>query len=79
MNIHVVQSGETLWQIAGYYNVSIEDIVNINSLNNPDILLPVNALLIPTNSITYTVQQGDTFWQLAEKCGVSVQQRLWEN
>ncbi|HPW99973.1 MAG TPA: LysM peptidoglycan-binding domain-containing protein [Sedimentibacter sp.] len=79
MNIHVVQSGETLWQIADYYDVSIEDIVNINRLNNPDILLPGHALLIPTNSITYTVQQGDTIWQIAQEFGVSVQELLWEN
>ncbi len=53
MQIHVVQRGETLWQIADYYNVNIQDIVNLNGLNNPNILLPGHALLIPTNDNTY--------------------------
>ncbi len=78
MHIHVVQRGEVLWRIAEYYNVSIEDIVNLNKLNNPNILLPGQALLIPTNG-TYTVKQGDTIWQIAQKFGVSVQDLLGEN
>ena len=79
MNIHVVQRGESLWQIADRYHVSIEDIVNLNKLNNPNILLPGHALLIPTKGQTYTVQQGDTIWQIAQRFGVSPQDLLWEN
>jgi len=79
MIIHVVKRGEALWQIADRYNVTIEDIVNLNKLNNPDILLPGHALLIPTGRQTYTVQKGDTIWQIAQKYGVSPQNLLWEN
>ncbi|NLK63509.1 MAG: LysM peptidoglycan-binding domain-containing protein [Tissierellia bacterium] len=79
MNIHVVQRGEVLWQIADYYNVSMQDIINLNKLNNPNILLPGHALLIPTDRNTYTVKQGDTIWQIAQNFGVSVQDLLWEN
>lgn len=79
MHIHVVQRGEVLWKIADYYNVSIQDIVNLNKLSNPDILLPGHALLIPTNENTYTVRQGDTIWQIAQNFGVNVQDLLWEN
>lgn len=79
MYIHVVQKGEVLWKIADYYNVSIQDIVNLNRLNNPDILLPGHALLIPTVENTYTVRQGDTIWRIAQNLGVSTQELLWEN
>ncbi|HHZ02909.1 MAG TPA: LysM peptidoglycan-binding domain-containing protein [Tissierellia bacterium] len=79
MYIHVVQKGEMLWQIADYYKVSIQDIVNLNKLRSPDILLPGQALLIPTKENTYTVRQGDTMWQIAQNFGVSVQDLLWEN
>ena len=79
MNIHVVQRGEVLWQIADYYNVSMQDIINLNKLNNPNILLPGHALLIPTDRNTYTVKQGDTIWQIAQNFGVRVQDLLWEN
>ncbi len=79
MHIHVVQRGEVLWRIADYYNVSIEDIVNLNGLINPDVLLPGQALLIPANDNTYTVKQGDTIWQIAQNFGVNIQDLLWEN
>lgn len=79
MNIHVVQRGDVLWQIANYYNVSIEDIVNLNGLTNPDVLLPGQALLIPAHDNAYTVKQGDTIWQIAQNFGVNVQDLLWEN
>lgn len=79
MHIHVVQKGEVLWEIADYYNVSIQDIANLNGLINPDILLPGQALLIPTAENTYTVRQGDTIWQIAQNFGVNVQDLLWEN
>ena len=79
MHIHVVQRGEVLWRIADYYNVSIQSIVDLNRLTNPDILLPGHALLIPTNENTYTVKEGDTIWQIAQNFGVNVQDLLWEN
>ena len=59
MYIHVVQKGDVLWKIADRYNVSIQDIVDLNKLSNPNILLPGHALLIPTQN-TYTVKRGDT-------------------
>ena len=79
MHIHVVQKGEMLWRIADYYNVSVQDIVELNKLNNPDILLPGHALLIPTAENTYTVREGDTIWQIAQNFGVNTQDLLWEN
>jgi spore germination protein len=78
MHIHVVQRGEVLWRIADYYNVSIQDIVNLNRLTNPNILVPGHALLIPTKN-TYTVRRGDTLWKIAQKFGVNIQDLLREN
>ena len=79
MHIHVVQRGEVLWRIADYYNVSVQDIAELNGLSNPDILLPGQALLIPAAENTYTVREGDTIWQIAQNFGVNTQDLLWEN
>ena len=78
MYIHVVQKGDVLWKIADRYNVSIQDIVDLNKLSNPNILLPGHALLIPTKN-TYTVRRGDTIWKIAQKFGVNIQDLLAEN
>ena len=79
MHIHVVQKGEVLWKIADYYNVSIQSIVDLNKLANPDILIPGHALLIPANENTYIVKEGDTIWLIAQNFGVASQDLLWEN
>jgi len=36
---HIVQSGETLWSIAGKYNLRVGDLILINSIENPDLII----------------------------------------
>lgn len=43
---HVVKSGETLSTIAGRYGVSVEDLVRINGLRNPDMVYAGEVLSI---------------------------------
>ena len=49
MEIHVVQSGDTLWEIARQYGVPVDQIITANALDNPDNLVVGMALVIPTN------------------------------
>lgn len=72
MQIHVVQSGETLTVIARQYGVTVGQIVRANQLENPDQLVPGLALVIPTTVPTpnpnkpvidvnaYTINTGET-------------------
>jgi hypothetical protein len=48
MLIHIVQSGDTLYDIAEKYGVSVEDIVKANELENPDWLSIGQELIIPS-------------------------------
>ena len=48
MEIHVVQSGDTLWEIARQYGVSIDQIVTANALENAHTLAVGMALVVPT-------------------------------
>jgi LysM repeat protein len=43
----VVQDGDTLSGIAEQFNVTIQQIIDANSLQNPDLLLPGQELVIP--------------------------------
>lgn len=45
--IHVVQPGETLSQIAARYRVSLQELVRINNLRNPRLILAGQRLTIP--------------------------------
>lgn len=44
---YVVQDGDTLSGIAEQFNVTIKQIIDANSLQNPDLLLPGQELVIP--------------------------------
>ncbi|HWL24528.1 MAG TPA: LysM peptidoglycan-binding domain-containing protein [Ureibacillus sp.] len=72
MLIHTVKTGETLWQLANSYNVSVDAIQRINELPNPNRLLLGQSLVIPVAGIIHTIQYGDTLWSLTNQYGISV-------
>ncbi len=45
--VYVVQLGETLSQIAQKFNVTVNEIISINSISNPDLISPGIRLYIP--------------------------------
>jgi murein DD-endopeptidase MepM/ murein hydrolase activator NlpD len=49
--IYVVQSGDTLGKIAAQFGVTIEELMQLNGLSNPDYLSVGQELLIPTDSV----------------------------
>ncbi|TBL77876.1 LysM peptidoglycan-binding domain-containing protein [Paenibacillus thalictri] len=71
MQIHVVQGGDTLWQLSQQYGVSTQQIVAANGLENPNQLLIGQAVIIPTSYYTYTVQPGDNIFTIAANFGTT--------
>jgi murein DD-endopeptidase MepM/ murein hydrolase activator NlpD len=70
--VHVVQAGETLVGIATRYETTVEEIVILNGLANPDALFEGQELLIPgvageLVATVYTVQAGDSLAGVAER------------
>ncbi|MDQ0285985.1 hypothetical protein J2Z49_001090 [Desulfofundulus luciae] len=45
--LHRVRPGETLWALARRYNTSVEEIIRLNGLTNPDCIYPGDLLQIP--------------------------------
>lgn len=70
MQIHVVQPGETIRDIAREYNTTSAAIAGANQLPNPNQLVVGQALVIPILGSYYTVQSGDTLYKIGEKYGV---------
>ena len=74
--IHTVQRGETLFAISRRYNVSIQDIVSLNNITNPDLVFEGQQLRIPVpgpgNTQTYTVRPGDSTWIIAQRFRTTV-------
>jgi len=73
LQIHVVQKGESLSEIAKQYNTTIKQITLANELTEPDVLVVGEALIIPIPNQQYVVEPGDYLVGIAEKLGISLQ------
>ena len=81
---YTVQSGDTLSEIANRYGTTLQELVDINNITNPNLIYPGETIRIATNSsvhgsetrgtgsIIYTVQRGNTLSQIASAYGVTV-------
>ena len=79
---YTVKRGDTLSQIALAYGVSINHIVELNNIENPNLIYPGEKLRITQSNSTvlnplknnniYTVKRGDTLWQIAKTYSVTV-------
>jgi LysM repeat protein len=77
---HTVAPGDTLSYLAQVYVVTVGEIVDLNSLPNPDLILPGQDLLIPggdsasapaPGDAVYTVVDGDTLSGIANHFGIA--------
>lgn len=75
---HKVQSGESLWTIARYYDVSTKELCAWNNIGIRDPLYKGQSLKIRSNlygkQITYILKNGDSLWTVAKKYNVSTTQ-----
>lgn len=81
---YTVKRGDTLSEIANQYGTTVQELVDINNLSNPNLIFPGQILRVSTNStmpgsetrgtgsIIYTVQRGNTLSQIASAYGVTV-------
>ncbi len=71
--VHVVQPGETLWDIALHHDLDVETLVAANGITRPDRIAVGQSLkILPVRGVLYRVRAGDTVDQLARRFGVEV-------
>ena len=71
---YTIQKGDSLYSIAKKYNVTIDEIKELNNLTS-NLLSIGQVLLIPSSTpleTTYTVQKGDSLYSIAKKYNTSV-------
>ena len=71
--VHTVQSGETLWDIAQAYGITVDSIVSANDLTNPNRLRVGQKLEILTvKGVLHEVSAGESLWEIAQRYKVSI-------
>lgn len=80
-NYYTIKTGDTLYSLARFYNVSLDDLIEANPGINPDNLrvgqvicipLATPPIACPPGTAVYTIQAGDTFYRLARRFNVSI-------
>ena len=74
-NYYTVKQGDSLWSIAKKYNVTVNELKNINNLSSNLLSIGQN-LIIPdkeeVSSEDYVVKKGDTLYSISKKYNTSV-------
>ncbi len=71
MQIHVVRQGQSLFEIANVYGVTVNEIATANQLNPSNSLVIGQALVIPITGQYYFVVSGDSLDSIGRRFGVS--------
>ncbi len=83
---YTVRPGDTLYRIAIQFKVTVQGIVAVNNIVNPNLIYPGQVLFIPISSlqpstppplanpnpIRYIVKPGDTLYRISRMYGVSL-------
>jgi len=81
-NFYTIRAGDTLYRIANFFNVSLDDLIEANPAINPVGLFVGQVICIPlaTPPVTclegqgdYIVKAGDTFYSIAQRFNTTVQ------
>jgi LysM repeat protein len=76
---HQVVNGDTLWGIAAQYGANVDELVKLNELTFPDLILPGDVIRTPARQSSpppggeYQVQPGDTLSHIAVRFGVELE------
>jgi len=71
MFIHVVKSGDSLYELAQTYQTTTDRIIEDNGLDTTELVIG-QALIITRENFTYVVQPGDTLFEIARRFDITI-------
>src|SRR5690625_1177743 len=74
--VYTVKKGDTLTKIAKKFGTTVDELVRLNNISNPNLIHPGQKIIIPGGSIPiyHIVKRGDTVSGLAKKYGSTQKQ-----
>ena len=79
MYIYQVKAGDTLSSVCRLFEVDRQEVIDINDLLQPDQLAVGQALILPTETHSYTVERGETLGQISNRLGEPLAQLYADN
>ncbi|MGV8980517.1 glycosyl hydrolase family 18 protein [Clostridium sp.] len=79
MIIHVVKSGQSLYEISKLYGVSYDKIASDNELTNPNDLVVGQTIVILEGTRSHKILSGQSLYMIAKMYGVTVSELLTAN
>ncbi len=80
---YIVKRGDTLSKLAVQYNTTVQKLVSLNSIQNPNLIYVGQLLRIPRNPnlkyYTYIIQYGDTLTKIAKQFDTTISKIAKEN
>lgn len=77
---YVVQKGDNLYSLAQKYNVSLNDLLNINGLDKDNYIYPGQEILVPKSNVDVIITRGDeTLVSASERLGLKSDDLLRQN
>ena len=78
---YTVRPGNTLWAIARRFGTTVQELVSLNGIADPNLIYPGQVLRLPDSSsvLVYRVVQGDTLSGIALRFGTTVQALVLAN
>ena len=77
--VYYVQKGDTLRKIAAKFNTTVDAILKVNNIANPNVIYVGQAINLPGSLSSYVVQKGDTLKIIANRYGTTVEKLLGLN
>ena len=64
---YIVIKGDTLSSIAKKFNTTVNELVKMNNIKNPDVIYEGQVLKVSNENTIYVVKKGDTLSSIADK------------